>query len=214
MKIKNMDGVRKTFDKWAQNGRAELMEKEHGKNVSKFLHTISFEKPFTFLDVGCGNGWVVRKIAEESNCKKSIGIDKSKKMIIESKKKNTNKKEEFFHTDIESWKRVTKFDIVFSMESLYYADSIELALKKIFKLLKPGGQFFCGTDFYTDNKATAKWAKIMKIQMHLHSKKEWKEFFQNTGFKVKTKQVKDLKNSKKWKRELGTLFIIGTKPEK
>ena len=35
MKIKNMDGVRKTFDKWAQNGRAELMEKEHGKNVSK-----------------------------------------------------------------------------------------------------------------------------------------------------------------------------------
>ena len=209
-----MDGVRKTFDKWAQNGRAELMEKEHGKNVSKFLHTISFEKSFTFLDVGCGNGWVVRKIAEEPNCKKSIGIDKSKKMIIESKKKITNKKEEFFHTDIESWKRVTKFDIIFSMESLYYADSIELALKKIFKLLKPGGQFFCGTDFYTDNKATAKWAKIMKIQMHLHSKKEWKEFFQNTGFKVKTKQVKDLKNSKKWKRELGTLFIIGTKPEK
>ena len=85
-----MDGVRKTFDKWAQNGRAELMEKEHGKNVSKFLHTISFETPFTFLDVGCGNGWVVRKIAEDPNCKKSIGIDKSKKMIIESKKKITN----------------------------------------------------------------------------------------------------------------------------
>ena len=32
-----MDGVRKTFDEWAQNGRAELMEVEHGKNVSKFL---------------------------------------------------------------------------------------------------------------------------------------------------------------------------------
>jgi hypothetical protein len=46
-----MDGVRKTFDEWAQNGRPELMEKEHGKNVSKFLSTISFDKPFTFLDV-------------------------------------------------------------------------------------------------------------------------------------------------------------------
>ena len=39
-KPKIMDGVRKTFDKWAQNGRAELMETEHGKNVSKFLQTI------------------------------------------------------------------------------------------------------------------------------------------------------------------------------
>ncbi len=209
-----MDGVRKTFDKWAQNGRAELMEVEHGKNVSKFLQTVSFDKPFTFLDVGCGNGWVVKKIAKEEKCKKSIGIDKSKKMILKAIKKNNIGKEKFIHTDIETWKYRGKFDFIFAMESLYYVDSIEIALEKIYKMLKPGGQFFCGTDFYTDNKATARWASIMKIQMHLHSKKEWKEFFQNTGFIIKTKHIKDLKNSKKWKREFGTLFIIGTKPEK
>ena len=217
MEIKNatnMDGVRKTFDRWAQNGRAELMEIEHGKNVLKFLKTISFDKPFTFLDVGCGNGWVVRKIATEKNCKKAVGIDKSKKMIIQSKKKINSKKEEFFHTDIESMKYRGKFDFIFSMESLYYADSIEIALEKIYKLLKPGGKFFCGTDFYTDNKATARWAGIMKIQMHLHSKKEWKALFQDSGFTVKTKHIKDLKSKKKWKREYGTLFITGTKPEK
>jgi len=209
-----MDDVRRTFDKWAQNGRAELMETEHGKNVSKFLQNISFDKSFTFLDVGCGNGWVVRKIAKENNCKKAIGIDISKKMIVQAKNKRHNSKEDFFHTDVESWKYKGKFDFVFSMESLYYADSIEVALEKIYKLLKPDGQFFCGTDFYTDNKATARWTDIMKIQMHLHSKKEWKSFFQNVGFKVKTKHVKDLKSRKKWKREFGTLFIIGTKPEK
>ena len=132
-----MDGVRKTFDKWAQNGRAELMEIEHGKNVLKFLQTISFDKPFTFLDVGCGNGWVVRKIAKEKNCKKSIGIDKSKKMIQEAIKKIGMKNEEFIHTDIESLKYRGKFDFIFSMESLYYTDSIEIALEKIFKILKP-----------------------------------------------------------------------------
>ena len=210
-----MDGVRKTFDEWAQNGKAESMETEHGKNVLKFLKTVSFDKSFTFLDVGCGNGWVVRKIAKEKNCKKSIGIDKSKKMIMQCKKKiNDDKKEEFVHTDIESMNYKGKFDFIFSMESLYYADSIKIALEKIYKLLKPGGQFFCGTDFYSDNKATARWASIMKIQMHLHSKKEWKEFFDKTGFDVKTKQIKDPKNAKKWKRDQGTLFIIGTKPEK
>ncbi|NNM02568.1 MAG: class I SAM-dependent methyltransferase [Nitrosopumilus sp.] len=209
-----MDGVRKTFDEWAQNGRAELMEAEHGKNVSKFLQTISFEKPFTFLDVGCGNGWVVKKISKEKNCRKAVGIDKSKKMIIQANQKKDSDKEEFIHTDIESMKYKGKFDFIFSMESIYYADSVDVALKKIFSMLKPGGSFFCGTDFYSDNKATAKWAKIMKIQMHLHSKKEWKEFFKNTGFITKTKQIKDLKSRKKWKREFGTLFIIGTKPQR
>ena len=88
----SMDGVRKTFDKWAQNGRAELMEEEHGKNVLKFLESISFDKSFTFLDVGCGNGWVIRKIVKEKNCKKAIGIDKSKKMIIQAKKKRQKAK--------------------------------------------------------------------------------------------------------------------------
>jgi len=213
-KGKSMDQVKKTFDDWAQNGKAELMEAEHEKNVLKFLQTISFDKPFTFLDIGCGNGWVVRKIAKESNCRKVIGIDKSKKMIIQSKKKENGAKEEFVFTDIESWNYKGKFNFIFSMESLYYVDSIEIALEKIYKLLKPGGQFFCGTDFYTDNKATARWAGIMKIQMHLHSKKEWKQLFHNVGFMVKIIHVKDLKSKKKWKREFGTLFITGTKPKK
>lgn len=209
-----MDEVRKTFDKWAQNGRAELMEVEHGKNVSKFLQSVTFDKPFTFLDVGCGNGWVVKKISKEKNCIKAVGIDKSKKMIIQAKQKKDGKKEEFIHTDIESMNYKGKFDFIFSMESIYYTDSIDVALKKICSMLKPGGSFFCGTDFYSDNKATAKWAKIMKIQMHLHSKKEWREFFKNAGLITKTKQIKDLKNKKKWKREFGTLFIIGIKPQR
>ena len=209
-----MDIIRKTFDEWAQNGRAKLMEKEHGKNVSKFLEKVFFEKSFTFLDVGCGNGWVLRKISSNPKCKKAVGIDKSKKMIIQAKNDKKNSNEVYFHTDIESWKYSGKFDYIFSMESLYYTDSIEGALKKIFKLLKPGGHFFCGTDFYTDNKATIKWSKIMNMQMHLHSKQEWRKFFVDAGFETKTKQVKELKSKKKWKRELGTLFIIGKKPKR
>jgi len=189
---KFVDKVRKKFDQWAINGKAEIMEKEHGKNVSEFLERIHFEKPFSFLDVGCGNGWVVRKISEDPMCKKVVGIDKSSKMILNAKKNKKLFNEEYHHTDIEGLKHTGKFDYVFSMESLYYVDSIEVALKKILKLLKPGGQFFCGTDFYTDNKATVKWSKMMNVQMHLHSKKEWKEFFKNAGFETKTKQIKDL----------------------
>ena len=95
---------------------------------------------------------------------------------MQANKKINNSKENFVHTDVESWKYAGKFDFVFAMESIYYADSMERAIEKIYKLLKPGGKFFCGTDFYTDNKATTKWASMMKIQMHLHSKKNGKNF--------------------------------------
>ncbi len=206
-----MDKVSQTFDKWANNGRSELMEKEHEKTVLKFLKSIKFEKPFSFLDVGCGNGWVVRKIAGLENCKLAVGIDKSKKMIDKAKSKKKFENEFYFCTNIQSWRYKGKFDYAFSMESLYYSLPMESSLLKIFKLLKRGGQFFCGTDFYKDNKATMRWSQQMKIPLDLRSKIEWKKMFEETGFKTKTKQVKDLKNQKKWKREYGTLFIIGIK---
>ena len=211
MRISEVDKVKTTFDKWAKNGRSELMEKEHSKTVLKFLNSRKFEKPFSFLDVGCGNGWVIRKISQLPNCKKVVGIDKSKNMISIAKAKKISSNENYFVTDILSWKYSGKFDYIFSMESLYYSSPMESALKKIFRLLKPGGEFFCGTDFYQDNKATTQWGKMMKVPLDLRSKKEWKKMFEEAGFKTKTKQVKDLSNRKKWKRDFGTLFVIGKK---
>ena len=211
MSKNQVDRVKVTFDKWAKSGRAELMEKEHSKTVLKFLNSRKFEKPFSFLDVGCGNGWVVRKISQEKNCKKAVGIDKSKNMITAAKSKKISPKESYYTTDVLSWKFKGKFDYIFSMEALYYSSPMESALKKVFRLLKPGGEFFCGTDFYSDNKATTQWSKMMKIPLDLRSKNEWKKMFEEIGFKTKTKQVKDLSNRKKWKREFGTLFLIGKK---
>ena len=134
--MKIMDKTSRLFDNWAKAGRAEDMEAGHGLSVNKFLDRITFEKPFTFLDIGCGNGWVVRKIAGEPKCKKSVGIDKSKIMIQRAKTKQIRKKECYFETDLASWMYKDKFDVIFSMESLYYSVPMESALKNVFQLLK------------------------------------------------------------------------------
>jgi SAM-dependent methyltransferase len=179
--------------------------------VGKFLSSISFDKPFSFLDIGCGNGWVVRKIAQLPKCKKAVGIDKSKNMIKRAISKQESKKEKYACTDLESWNYAGKFDIILSMESLYYSVPMEPALAKVFKMLKTGGSFYCGTDFYSDNHLTKRWKKVMKIPMDLRSKAEWKKMFKEVGFKTTTKQVRDTRHRAKWKREFGTLFIIGEK---
>jgi len=206
-----MDKTSQLFDRWAKTGRAEEMEKGHGTTVNKFLDKLTFNKPFTFLDIGCGNGWVVRKISQLPNCRKAVGIDKSKTMIKKAKEKKTSENESYFITDLESWKYTGKFDIVFSMESLYYSVPMEIALKKVYRLIKKQGIFYCGTDFYKDNILTTRWTKDMAVPMDLRSEKEWKKMFKKIGFTTRAKHVLDTKNKLKWKREFGTLFVIGKK---
>ena len=206
-----MDNTAKMFDSWATAGRSEEMEKGHGVTVGKFLGSLSFDNPFSFLDIGCGNGWVVRKIAQLKKCRKAVGIDKSKNMIKRAVSKQGSKKENYYCTDLESWSYGEKFDVIFSMESLYYSVPMEPALAKVFKMLKTGGFFYCGTDFYSDNHLTKRWVKDMKIPMDLRSKSELKKMFRTAGFNTTAKQVKDTKHRAKWKREFGTLFVIGEK---
>ncbi|MDA0755786.1 MAG: class I SAM-dependent methyltransferase [Crenarchaeota archaeon] len=206
-----MDKTSKLFDVWANTGRSEEMEKGHGATVNRFLDKLSLNENFRFLDIGCGNGWVVRKMSQKSSCIKAIGIDKSKMMIKNAKSKILSKKETYFVTQLESWNAKEKFDIIFSMESLYYSVPMEPALEKVYKLLKKGGTFYCGTDFYSDNTLTTRWVKDMDIPMDLRSEKEWKQMFRKVGFTTSSKHVTDSKNKSKWKREFGTLFIIGRK---
>ena len=207
-----MDKTSKLFDVWANTGRSEQMEKGHGSTVNQFLDKLSLKENFSFLDIGCGNGWVVRKMSQKLSCVNAIGIDKSKLMIKNAKSKISSEKESYFVTELESWNTKEKFDVIFSMESLYYSVPMEPALKKVFKLLKKGGTFYCGTDFYSDNILTTRWLKDMNVPMDLRSEKEWKLMFKNIGFFTRSKHVTDSKNKSKWKREFGTLFIIGRKP--
>jgi len=207
-----MDKTAKLFDSWANTGRSEDMEKGHGTTVNQFLDNIRFKENFRFLDIGCGNGWVVRKMSQKPLCIKAIGIDKSKMMIKNAKSKIISKKESYFVTELETWNTREKFDIIFSMESLYYSVPMEPTLEKVFKLLKNQGIFYCGTDFYSDNHLTTRWEKDMNVPMDLRSEKEWKKMFREVGFTTRSKHVTDPKNKSKWKREFGTLFLIGRKP--
>ena len=207
-----MDKTSKLFDVWANTGRSEEMEKGHGTTVNQFLDKLSLKENFRFLDIGCGNGWVIRKMSQNPFCAKAIGIDKSKMMIKNAKSKISSEKEIYFSTDLETWNTKEKFDVIFSMESLYYSVPMEPALEKVFKLLKKNGIFYCGTDFYSDNTLTTRWVKDMNIPMDLRSEKEWKQMFREVGFITRSKHVTDSKNKSKWKREFGTLFVIGRKP--
>jgi len=199
------------FNTWAQNGKSESMEINHKKTTLKFLQYIQLDQNFTFLDIGCGNGWMLREVSKLLHCKKSVGIDNSRKMIENALSKKKSYKENYLVGDVMTYDFKIKFDYIFSMESIYYIVPMEKILHKIYNMLKPQGKFFCGTDFYSDNYESISWPIKMNLKMDLRSKNDWYEMFQNVGFKTQIKQIVDKFDTTQWRREIGTLFVIGTK---
>ena len=71
------------FGNWVLTGQDERMAEGHADSVKAMLElAITDQKKFSFLDVGCGNGWVVRKLANHPECQYAAGVDGSEYMIL------------------------------------------------------------------------------------------------------------------------------------
>ena len=106
-----------TFDEWAILGKDEGMERGHHKSVEHMFKMILEKnyKNYTALDLGCGNGWVVRKFKDYSLCDDAHGLDGASHMIKKAQK--LDPKGTYFNENIESWNPIQKYDIIFSMET-------------------------------------------------------------------------------------------------
>ena len=81
-KKKNM--IRKSpieiFSDWVDLGKDDGMEKNHSESVNAMLNKILKNlDDFTFIDAGCGNGWVVRMVSQMDSCFSAVGVDGSSK---------------------------------------------------------------------------------------------------------------------------------------
>ena len=128
------------------------MEKGHSASVEEMLKHALKEREknrrfFSFLDLGCGNGWVVRmpKINE-----KAMGVDGSKKMI--AKARAIKPYCEYFLANIDSLKTSQNSDLIHSMEVLYYDSPEECVNNVSTKWLANGGRFIVGIDHYFENE--------------------------------------------------------------
>ena len=76
--------IRKDFDLWSDQGRAESMAHGHHSMTSQFLDTWEFTPEDSVIDIGCGNGWAVREMLKRGALT-GTGVDLSPKMIDRAK---------------------------------------------------------------------------------------------------------------------------------
>ena len=193
------------FNSWVLNGKDEGMEKNHYVAVDVMIHMLigKSNKHFSFIDAGCGNGWVIRKVNVNDLCSYSVGVDGSKNMIDKAEKIDPTGS--YVCSDLMKWKPKEKVDYVHSMEVLYYFEDPSMVLKHIYDFwLKKNGTIVVGIDFYKENIISHSWPKSLNTKMTLLSKKEWLNCFRESGFSnVELSQINPGNDFK------GTLVIKG-----
>lgn len=198
------------FSKWAEEGKDVGMEKGHATSVSDMLNFALQErtnigKNFSFLDLGCGNGWAARKVAKNPLCIKAFGIDGAEQMLDNAKK--IQGEVEYILADINSYVPFRKFDLIHSMEVLYYLEDPAQKIKNLNNVwLEDQGRLVVGIDHYYENLDSHSWEEKVGTPMHMLKEAEWFDIFMESG----------LSNIKSWRSNqskdwAGTLILTGRK---
>ena len=198
------------FGEWAEKGKDIGMEKGHALAVEDMISFATQERTnlkrnFSFLDLGCGNGWVVRMLENNQLCVRSVGIDGAKQMI--EKAGEDTSKSEFLLENIDTYISPDKFDLIHSMEVLYYLENPALTVRKIAdSWLNEGGRLIAGVDLYYENQESHSWEDRVGTKMMMLKEAEWMEIFSSAGLQ----EVESWRSnqSQDW---AGTLVLTGKK---
>ena len=174
------------FHDWALVGKDEGMEKGHAASVSEMLEFIwqqveSTDKNFSAVDVGCGNGWVVRKLKSHENCEYAMGIDGAEAMIAKAKTIDANT--DYTQALLPDFQPKRKFDFIHSMEFLYYLKEPENMLKLFHdNWLTDSGWAVIGIDHYAENEDSLSWPDYVGVHMSTRTTEQWQQAWMDAGF--------------------------------
>ncbi|HIB24053.1 MAG: nodulation protein S NodS [Methanobacteriota archaeon] len=192
------------FSEWAEQGRDIGMEKGHSASVSEMLESAipHLPQPFSAIDIGCGNGWVVRKLAT-LGARRVEGVDGASEMIANARAIDPSGT--YHEEKLPKWAPKNRFDLVHTMEFLYYLKNPQEMLTKIHdEWLEDGGWLVAGVDHYLEHEASLDWPNTLNVHMTTMSIDEWKTLMEKAGFRnIKIWQAAATDNFS------GTLAMLG-----
>ena len=123
------------FDQWAQAGRGASMAQGHWDVTMQLLDLVDFSAADRVLDVGCGNGWLVREMLNRG-ARSGTGIDISPEMVSVSRRGNRYlDRESYIVSNGENLPLDSEtVNVITNVESLYYYPEPQEALDEWYRV--------------------------------------------------------------------------------
>jgi ubiquinone/menaquinone biosynthesis C-methylase UbiE len=166
------------------------MNAGHSNLTDWGLAHISIDKPYTILDVGCGGGRTVSKLAAIAAQGKVYGVDYSEESVAATKKTNARpvgagRVEVRLGSVSQLPFSDGMFDLVTAVETHFWWPNLAADMREVFRVVKPGGTVLLVAEVYKGaNTVTSKLAEkyASRTGMTLLSVDEHRELFANTGY--------------------------------
>jgi ubiquinone/menaquinone biosynthesis C-methylase UbiE len=173
-------------------GRLSLwrMNASHSKLTDWGLEHVSIENRYTILDVGCGGGRTVGKLAAIATQGKVYGVDYSGESVAATKRLNAQwinlGRVETRHGAVSQLPFPDgMFDLITAVETHFWWPNLPADMREVFRVLKAGGTLTLIAEVYKGaNTRVSRLAEkcVSRTGMKLLSIEEHRELFINAGY--------------------------------
>jgi SAM-dependent methyltransferase len=174
--------------KWVGRFFAWIMNFSHSGLTDWGLQHVHVERDFIILDVGCGGGRTVQKLAALAPQGMVRGVDYAQGSVAASRAKNA----QLIKTGRVEIKQASvsqlpypenNFDLVTAVETQYYWPDLVKDMQEILRVLKPGGNLIVIAESYKKGAYTWLQRPVMKLLNSTNlGVEEHRELFMKAGY--------------------------------
>ena len=174
--------------KWVGRLFLWMMNMSHSGVTDWGVKHVSIAERFTILDVGCGGGRTIEKLAALATTGRVYGVDYAAGSVAASSAKNAQLiqagRVEITRASVSRLPfAAEKFDLVTAVETQYYWPDLVNDMREILRVLKPGGRLIVIAESY--KKGANDWlhGPAMKLVRSANlSVEEQRELFTAAGY--------------------------------
>lgn len=161
------------------------------------IDAILDQKPSSFWDLGCGEGWLSREISSRGI--KTLGTDVISDLLEIARRKDPSGSYELLaYEDLDSFSPEQSFEVICCNFSLIGKESVDHIFTHIPSFLSEGGKFIvqtlhpetaCGDEAYVDGWRKGSWAGFSEdfcrpAPWYFRTLDSWEKLYRGNGFEL------------------------------